>query len=276
MEVIEVNRIVVFAIFVFSFSISGRSASPACFPFETLPPELRAKSEEMLLKALDTEALYTIVGGLKPMSSGFASFKFNVANPDLTGIEQARRMLSVWRCGDEIYADIHHFARIYEGVRHAEGVIFHRSALAATIERHTGFFAPYGLTASAHPIEVLMAIEYSAQGPRWRGQGYMFGFPDAAVDFFVAAGEQQEITGRMVERDFISIPTYSSPTNRFVWAVPKGYVENESDRRLRAEAEAILSEYRTRRTRYIGPGKKGVARMLRDWFEDRRKMKRAA
>jgi hypothetical protein len=33
-----------------------------CFPVEKLPPALRAKSEEMLLKALDTEALYTLVG----------------------------------------------------------------------------------------------------------------------------------------------------------------------------------------------------------------------
>jgi hypothetical protein len=36
-----------------------------CFPLGQLPAELRAHSEEMLLKLLDTEALYTLVGGLQ-------------------------------------------------------------------------------------------------------------------------------------------------------------------------------------------------------------------
>jgi hypothetical protein len=36
--------------------------------------------------ALDSEALYTIIGGLKPMSGGFALFKFSVEKPDLAQI----------------------------------------------------------------------------------------------------------------------------------------------------------------------------------------------
>ncbi|MCI0561613.1 MAG: hypothetical protein MN733_24250, partial [Nitrososphaera sp.] len=85
-----------------------------CFPTERLPANLRAKSEALLLKALDSEALYTIIGGLKPMSSGFASFKFSVERPDLAQIEETRRLLSVWRCGDNLYADVQHFAAIYD------------------------------------------------------------------------------------------------------------------------------------------------------------------
>ena len=258
------------------FVVAARAAEPTCFPFETLPAELRAKADEMLLKALDSESLYTIVGGLKPMSSSFASFKFSVEKPDLKEIEDARRILAAWHCGEEIYADIHHFARIYEGVRHAEGVVFNRTALANAVTRHPEFFAPYGLTPNAHPMEILMAIEYSAQGPRWRGQGSLFGFPDQAVDFFVMAGEEQEKTGKMVARDFISIPTFVSPTNRFVWAVPKGYEQQEADRQLRARAEEIFNQYKERRAKYIGPGKPGVVRLLRDWLNERKGMKRAA
>jgi hypothetical protein len=81
-----------------------------CLPTERLPADLRAKSEALLLKALDSEALYTIIGGLKPMSSGFASFKFSVEKPDLAQIEETRRLLSVWRCGDMLYAYVQHFA----------------------------------------------------------------------------------------------------------------------------------------------------------------------
>ncbi|NJM52355.1 MAG: hypothetical protein HC846_02550 [Blastocatellia bacterium] len=61
------------------FSAFGQRTE--CFPFERLPPEKRKKAEDLLLKALDSEALYTIVGGLKPMSSGFASFQFTIREP---------------------------------------------------------------------------------------------------------------------------------------------------------------------------------------------------
>src|SRR5262245_29484350 len=39
-----------------------------CLPADQLPPELRAKSEELLLQLLDREGLYTLVGGLKPVT----------------------------------------------------------------------------------------------------------------------------------------------------------------------------------------------------------------
>ena len=55
---------------------ASRSGVPRaeCFPAANLPAELRAKSEEMLLRALDNEALYTLVGGLKPMSTVGSTF----------------------------------------------------------------------------------------------------------------------------------------------------------------------------------------------------------
>jgi hypothetical protein len=92
-------------LFVLHSAAAGASRCE-CFLAERLPADLRAKSEALLLKALDSEALYTIVGGLKPMSSGFASFKFSVEKPDLAQIEETRRLLSVWRCGDRLYADV--------------------------------------------------------------------------------------------------------------------------------------------------------------------------
>lgn len=246
----------------------------ACFPLETLPAELRAKSEALLLKALDSEALYTIVSGLKPMSSGFASFKFNVAKPDLIEIAQTRALLAAWRCGDDLHADVHHFEKIYdddktkEKIRFAEAFIFHRPALAEMIKQRADFFAPYGLTPNAHPIETLLAIEYADEGPRWRGYGYLFGFPQYAVDFFVAAGEEQSRTGKFVTRDFYSIPTLVANQRQFVWAVPKGHAESDDDRALKARAAPILAEYQKRRARYIGAGKRGVVELLRDWFDD--------
>jgi hypothetical protein len=258
------------------YSPAAGASRCECFPTERLPADLRAKSEALLLKALDSEALYTIIGGLKPMSSGFASFKFSVEKPDLAQIEETRRLLSVWRCGEELYADVQHFAAIYddektkEKIRFAEAVVFNRPALAGKIGQYPDFFAPYGITLNAHPMEVLMTIEHNQPGPRWRGLGYLFGFPLYAVDFFVAAGEGEQRTGKFVERDFYSIPTFVAEERHFVWAVPKGHVEREEDRAIKSRAALILAEYQKRRARYVGPGKRGVVKMLRDWLNDGR------
>lgn len=245
-----------------------------CFPTDKLPPALRAKSEELLLKALDSEALYTLIGGMKPMSSGIASFKFSVKQPDLREIEEVRQALAAWRCGDELFAEVRHFAQTYEDsktketTRAAEAVLMNLPALSAAMSKYTDYFAPFGLTPHAHPMEVLMAIEYSQPGPRWRGYGYLFGFPLYAVDFFVNAGESEKQTGKFVERDFFSIPTFQAEKHQFVWAVPKGYVEQDEDRAIRARATEILAMYRERRARFIGIGKPGVSELLRDWFDD--------
>src|SRR5262249_40050847 len=143
-----------------AYSPAARAARCECFPTERLPADLRAKSESLLLKALDSEALYTIIGDLKPMSSGFSSFKFSIEKPDLAQIEETRRLLSVWRCGDKLYADAQHFAatvddeKTKEKVRFAEAVVFNRPTLAGKIGQYPDFFAPYGITPSAHPMEI--------------------------------------------------------------------------------------------------------------------------
>jgi hypothetical protein len=263
----------IICLFAFHSPAAGASRCE-CFPTDRLPADLRAKSEALLLKALDSEALYTIIGGLKPMSSGFASFKFSIEKPDLAQIEETRRLLSVWRCGEELYADVQHFAAIYddektkEKIRFAEAFVFNRPALANKIGQYPDFFAPYGITPNANPMEVLMTIEHSQPGPRWRGLGYLFGFPLYAVDFFVAAGEEEQRTGKFVERDFYLIPTFVATERHFVWAVPKGQEEREEDRATKSRAALILAEYQKRRVRYIGPGKRGVVKMLRDWLND--------
>src|ERR671912_252443 len=42
-----------------------------CFPIERVETALRAKAEALLLETLDSPALYTVIGGLKPMTSSF-------------------------------------------------------------------------------------------------------------------------------------------------------------------------------------------------------------
>ncbi len=239
-----------------------------CFPVERLPAPLRPKAEALLLAMLDSEALYTLVGGMKPMSSGYARYETTVAKPDTARLETMRQLLSVARCGDEFYADVQIFATVYNGKRMGEAVLFHLPTLTKKIAEYSDFFGGYGITASSHPMETLMVVEHDPTFDRNRGYGYLFGYPRYAVDFFVQSQESEKQTKQFVKRDFLSIPTFKSDAHLFVWAVPKGYQETDADRQTKSKAALILAAYKARRARYIGEGKPGVVALLRDWFDD--------
>jgi hypothetical protein len=240
-----------------------------CFPVERLPADLRPLAEEMLLKMLDSEALYTLVGGLKPMSSAFVTFKIDTRRPDTAALERARQALSAVRCGDAYEADLIVFRRVGpDGTRYAEGVVFFVPAYRRMVARYADFWAPFGITPSAPPFVALTLLENDDTTARNRALGYLYGYPKPAVDFFVEAADEGKATDKLVPRDFRSIPTFSNPTNQFVYAVPKGTPETDEDRRLRADAARILTAYRARRARYVGEGRPGVVALLRDWLDD--------
>lgn len=307
-------KVLLFINFLIIFSVISLPAQALgvprneCFSFEKLPPEQRKKAEELLLKALDGESLYTIVGGLKPMSSSFQSFRLSVDLPRmgltdaekaigelgskkaeelsqadksrlsqakqtierkeiLEKIVEAKAIFEQWRCGDEFFADIQHYAQVYEGKRYYDTIVFSRPRLKQMITEKIDFFSRIGITPNSHPLEVLYAVEYNQTSQRFAGYGYLFGYPDYAVRFFVQASDDEKFTGKFVERDFISLPTIAGE-NRFVYVVPKGHVQNEADRNLKAKAEKIFNEYKRRRDEYIGEGKKGVVEMMRNWLCD--------
>ncbi|WP_052298778.1 hypothetical protein [Isosphaera pallida] len=252
-----------------------------CFPIERLSPEQRNEAEALLLKLLDGEGLYTVVTGLKPVSSGFWVGRFRVDQPDLTELERIRTILNAFRCGEVLMADVRVFQRVYEGQRSAEAYVAHRPALAAKIIEYPDFFKPRGVTANSSPVEVMTLIELAEEPDRWRGQGYVYGYPREAVEFFVAAGlaDRQAGRGSLTPRRFVSIPTFAAETGRFVYAVDVNAPETDEDRRLRTEATLILADYRRRRA-LLSPtdrtedraslptARLGVVELLRDWFDD--------
>ncbi len=298
---------VALAVAAFSSVNAQGVARSECFPFEKLSVEQRKSAEELLLKALDESALYTIVGGLKPMSSGFRSMQMQVSIPrvsvseaekivaefgskkpeDLSSEEKARfgqaknaversnvlaaiadtrSILAQWKCGDDLYADVQHFTRAYDGKRFLDAFVVSQPRLREMLKEKADYFSRWGITPNSHPLEVIYSIDADETGAREGAYGYLFGYPDHAVKFFVQSGDEEKFTGNFVARDFISIPTFSRETNGFVYAVPKGYAATDIDKDLRAKAEPILAAYKKRRAEYIGEGKKGVVELLRDWF----------
>lgn len=139
----------------------------------------------------------------------------------------------------------------------------------------SSFFSAFGITVSSHPLEALLAVEYSPANLRLRHYGHLFGYPDYAVDFFVEAVQSQERDGKFVKRDFYRVPTFkmTDGNSPFVYAVPQGHAENDVDRALKTRTAEILASYGERRAKYVGEGNpgaadRGVVEMLRDWFDD--------
>lgn len=250
--------------------VGGSFAASECFPFERLPEALRKRARDLLLTALDGEALYTIASDLKPMSSGFYTAQVTVAKPDLREVEETRQILDAWTCGGEIEASVHHFAAVYEGRRPVEGVVFNLASFRRMLGARDSFFAGYGISPSAAPVEALMAVEYDQTTARLRGYGYFFGYPDYAVDFFARAADDQKVTGTLVPRDFRSLPT-ARGERRFVYATPKGHQENDADRDLKLAVERVFGEYMTRRARHVTDNdSSNVLALVREWFDDGR------
>jgi hypothetical protein len=200
--------------------------------------------------------------------SSFIEFRVPVASPDLGEIEKTRRALAAWRCGPYFYADVRHFKEPHDDRLYAEGAVWNLPVLAQLIGEQASFFSRYGLTPSAHPLEVVLAIEYDETVARYRGYGHLYGYPEYAVSYFAEAESTRERTDRRVARDFFSVPTCARAEGAYAWAVPRGHVENDEDRRILEKARAVLDEYRKRRERYVGEGKPGVVELLRDWYDD--------
>lgn len=219
--------------------------------------------DRIVLALLDGEGLYTAAGGLKPVSSGYWTSRFEIAEPDLASIERARGLLDGLVGIDELDFGVQVFQEPHEGQRAAHAWVVHRTALRRVLADHAQCFAPLGLGPNAPADEVLAVVERQPRLLRYRCYGLLFGYPVAAVDFFVRAAAEEESGGGRVEREFAHVATFSADRHRFVWAVPAGESSSAEVRELQNEASTLLEQYRSLRERFIGPGKPGPVDLLR-------------
>ncbi|NJM52356.1 MAG: hypothetical protein HC846_02555, partial [Blastocatellia bacterium] len=61
-------------------------------------------------------------------------------------IDETREILAHFRCGDNIFADVQHFAETFEGKRFAETLIFNRDSLRKMLTDKSDFFVRFGIT----------------------------------------------------------------------------------------------------------------------------------
>lgn len=252
-----------------------------CFPVERVPQELRQRFEEQLLAALDSLYLYTIVGGLKPMTDGelldWPLTRF-FHPPDTSAVRELQALLPAWRCGGEIEADVF-VSWMEEHPTKGRGAalrLVNRPAYERAIERNAAAFALYGFTPATNPWvlhEAGLGLWYSGDAKKRahadRMRGYLYGFPDHAVELYYEDGlKQTDPTENRRNTSAVRVPTVDEKGWGYKWWVAKGQENHEQTRALLARAGAILAEYKRRRDRYVGPGKPGVVALLRDWFDD--------
>jgi hypothetical protein len=240
-----------------------------------LRADLRLRSDRLLLRILDSAALYTIVGGLKPMSGYMGSFirrrilwthfsEFRCVRRQLESIELERRILAGLFGKLPLFATVHgspDSENQPSGAIYAFGMLANMATVASVVANRQPFFAPYLVTPSSHPLEVLLSVIRDPSPASARGLGYLMGYPEYAIDFWLESRAKERATGRKVARDYIRIPTYSKRSN-FVWAVSRGHQERVEDREIKGRAAEIFASYCKHRRFYIGKGKPGAVALL--------------
>jgi hypothetical protein len=267
-----------------------------CFPFETLSPELRLLAERTLLEALDREALFTLIGGLKPMSSAILTeerqFFLDTAQPQLREYQSYQQIADTWRCGAELWAGVAPSRQVVppgrdgkiwtddlgraQGHRTVYGNVVNLPAVRRTIAEHAQLFGHHGITGRTHPGEMLARLGMLDNIDFNLTLGCLYGYPSHAVEFYSRRLDRARNGEPLKPGDAVNvnIPTYKgmqenggTEYSQFRYRVEPGHEDNAEDRLLRDTAAKILAAYRIRRDRYIGDGT-GALALIRDWYDD--------
>ncbi|MCH8494467.1 MAG: hypothetical protein LAT57_02390 [Balneolales bacterium] len=227
-----------------------------CFDLTSLPDDDRELARDLLWEALDEVGLYTILDTLKAVSD-VRSFRYPaiedfthadpVSNSDTNNtLHQIERVLSVLHCGS-IHFVVTPFSAVYDGERYYQIRVVNGTVLNTVLTTYPEFWQNWGFVSGSDAATIITVVEYESRFNRFRGYGYLYGYPPHAVDFFVDAAREQQDTGDFVTRDFVQIPAYIRETGAFVYAVPKGHELNEIDEQLKNNATKTLEKYRALR-----------------------------
>lgn len=226
----------------------------------------QALADSMFAHALDHEAIYTLLDTLKPISSVmFLRYRIAADSTTPAGAEKIvqhdsllypiaayQEICHAFSRGDWQFV-LSTFARTDDGYRNLEIYAVRKSRFKKLLEQKSHFFGQWGFTPDADPATVLSVVEYENKYDRYRAYGYLFGYPDYAVDFFVDAAirSDRDTSIGLVPRDFFAIPVWERQTGHFTYAMPKGHQPDETDSVIYRKAMLTLDRYRKERSRYI-------------------------
>ncbi|HRR09408.1 MAG TPA: hypothetical protein PLO56_12020 [Rhodothermales bacterium] len=233
-----------------------------CNDFSEWPLLEQKVAQRILLHGLDHEALYTLATDLKPMSTihdfSYHTDSLQAAIPQLTLWANIGAKLS---CNGKKVV-LMPFKNEFDGRKYLELLALDIKRVQKEIRRHPLFWAKLGITETT-PVELVpLLVESAAKYDRWRGFGYLFGYPDYAVDFFVQAGQEQDSTKQFVKRDFFQIPVFAADKGHFTYAMPKGHTPDATDSTRYIAAKNILGRYRLQRMKHLRPANDNASQLL--------------
>ena len=271
-----------------SLTQSSRSTDTRPFPgYERLSDLDKTRADSLLVQALDHEALYSLMGNLKPMSSiGFAlSFPLGKDSTQTDGqqevvavqadsIQTALAELQSWNrvltalSFNNYQFLLVPFKRVWKEKRNLQILLCRTDLLDSLLVAQAPFFAQWGFVPGTDPAVVLTAIEFEEKHDRYRAYGYLFGYPQHAVDFFVEASQQQQQTGDFITRSFFQIPVHAREKGHFTYALPEDFQPLPLDSTKYYQAVDILERYRQLRPQFLNEkGSLQAVELYRNWWE---------
>jgi len=224
--------------------------------YRKLSTDEKAIADTLLAYGLDHEALYTLMDTLKPISSlkmyRFPLLSASVSQKDsslikLQQLQKVARNMS----NKEVEFVVNPYKRVDSIYKNIQLYAVRKSRLKSIIRQHKDFYGKLGITEDSPAETVLSITEYESPYDRWRSYGYLFGYPDYAVDFFVEAGKSEDSTQQFVKRDFFAIPVYARQTGYFTYAMPKGHTPGAVDSLIYHKAGRTLATYKLKRQKYF-------------------------
>lgn len=232
--------------------------------YANLSPEDKKLADTLIKKVLDNEGLYTVIGGLKPMSSvtelyldiaaadtsqsGSAKIT-DTASEDLKKLKRYQQIVNSLKFGDLRFM-ISPYKANHKKQRGIQISVHRKSLVDSLLDANQSFFGQFGFVPGTSPEILVNTTEYEHRFNRFRSYGYLFGYPEHAVSFFTDASITTEKTGEFVKREFVQIPVFSSTKGRFVYAVPTQYKKGNADHELLKRADYFLGLYKVQRKKF--------------------------
>jgi hypothetical protein len=266
---LKINALFTFPAMKYQLTILALLFLSACAaPRKTLPgvsAGVTALADSLYTVALETEALYTLYAPVKPVSSVGQALRFPVArdstqragqreaSPEKYRSASAARIATMNSALNHLSNGTHRwflvpFRAARDSNRYLQIIVANRARFDAMLQEQAPFFLQWGFAPGADPAVVLTTIENANRLDRFRAYGYLFGYPEHAVTFFVEAARAEDSTGVFVQRDFFHVPVAKAKTGHFTWAVPKGYSPTPADSNTYWKAMEVLIRYQSEKT----------------------------
>jgi len=226
--------------------------------------------DSILQYGLDHEALYTMLGDIKPMSSlvsfwlpianndSLKKISANVVNRETHGIYLDKLYSAQQALNKLDFPDLRFVLIPYKASQGNKRIVqlsvVRVSSLDSLLKVKESFFGQFGLVPGADPAVVVSMIENADRYERNRGYGYLFGYPDYAVDFFVnsAISANKNKSEKPEPRSFFQIPVYAGNNGYFVYAYPKDREPTAVvDSVIYHKSEKVLHDYKKIRNNYV-------------------------